>query len=79
MLKGVSMRRNAIRTKVAFGPVLGTIITLLLILGFFVLSPIVGIWALNTLFPSLAIPYTFNTWIAFVALGGILHVVCYRQ
>jgi hypothetical protein len=79
MLKGISMKRNAIRTRAMFGPLLGTVITMLLILGFFILSPIVGIWAINTLFPSLAIPYTLNTWVAFVSLGGILHVICYRQ
>lgn len=26
--------------------------------------PFAGIWALNTLFPVLEIPYTFETWLA---------------
>jgi hypothetical protein len=31
-----------------------------------------NIWALNTLFPSLAIPYTFWTWCAsFILMGTI--------
>jgi len=27
-------------------------------------APIATIWGLNTLFPSLAIPYTIETWLA---------------
>ena len=34
------------------------------------LGPIVGIWSLNTLFPVLHIPYTLETWLAFVVLFG---------
>ena len=30
----------------------------------FVAGPILTIWALNTLFPVLAIPYTMETWAA---------------
>jgi hypothetical protein len=33
-------------------------------------GPIVGIWSLNTLFPTLAIPYTWQTWLAFNCLFG---------
>lgn len=29
-----------------------------------VCGPIAAIWALNTLFPALAIPYTLETWAA---------------
>jgi hypothetical protein len=37
-----------------------------------VFGPIVGIWSLNTLFPVLAIPYTWQTWLAyFLLLGSI--------
>lgn len=35
----------------------------------FLVSPLVTIWALNTLFP-LYIPYTFWTWLAVAALPG---------
>lgn len=35
-----------------------------------VLGPIAGIWSLNTLFPVLAIPYTWETWLAFLLLFG---------
>lgn len=43
------------------------VIALLVIAG-----PIATIWALNTLFPSLAIPFTLETWAAVVLLGGAL-------
>ncbi len=35
-----------------------------------VLLPLLGIWSLNTLFPILAIPYTWQTWAAFFLLFG---------
>ena len=34
------------------------------------LGPILGIWALNTLFPVLHIPLTWETWAAFGILFG---------
>ena len=43
-------------------------ITLILIAVIF--GPIVGIWSLNTLFPQLAIPLTWQTWLAFNLLFG---------
>ena len=36
------------------------VLVALIIIG----GPIALIWALNTLFPVLAIPYTFETWLA---------------
>lgn len=36
------------------------------------IGPILTIWALNTLFPTLAIPYDIYTWLAVVILGGLL-------
>lgn len=43
----------------------------ILIIGIiaFVAGPLVTIWALNTLFPVLAIPYTIYSWLAVVALS----------
>jgi hypothetical protein len=35
-----------------------------------VIGPLAGIWSLNTLFPILAIPYTWETWLAFLLLFG---------
>lgn len=44
------------------------VIKLVSVLGFFALiiaaAGLANIWALNTLFPSLAIPYNFYTWLA---------------
>jgi len=42
-------------------------IVLLIILG-----PIATIWSLNTLFPVLAIPIGFDTWLATLVLGGVV-------
>lgn len=33
-------------------------------------GPLLSIWALNTLFPVLAIPYTFWTWLAMVLFNA---------
>ena len=46
------------------------IIVLLLLVIIF--SPFIAIWSLNTLFPLLAIPYTFETWLASLLLAGTL-------
>ena len=35
-------------------------------------GPLVTIWALNSLFPALAIPYTFSTWLAVIIVGAVL-------
>jgi len=41
--------------------VIGVIIfALMVVIG----APIALIWAINTLFPSVAIPYTLETWLA---------------
>lgn len=42
----------------------GVIFMLLLAVAVVVGGPLASIWALNTLFPSVAIPYTFETWLA---------------
>jgi hypothetical protein len=36
-----------------------------------ILGPIATIWALNTLFPVLDIPFTLDTWCAAVIIGGL--------
>jgi hypothetical protein len=48
------------------------LLVVLVIVAFLVLIPIATIWSLNTLFPVLAIPLTFDTWIAAVVLGGVV-------
>lgn len=46
---------------------------LLFMLLLVILYPLGGIWALNTLFPSLAIPYNFSTWAAMVLLSMLVN------
>lgn len=49
------------------------IITIIAILAFALLAVIFGplatIWAVNTLFPLLAIPYNFYSWLAVVVIN----------
>jgi len=45
---------------------------LVLMITLIILGPIATIWSLNTLFPVLAIPYTFETWVAAVVVAGII-------
>jgi len=45
---------------------------LVLMIVLIILGPIATIWSLNTLFPVLAIPYTFETWVASVIIAGII-------
>ena len=40
-----------------------------LVIFFLIFGPLLTIWALNTLFPALAIVYTWQTWAAIVLLG----------
>lgn len=44
----------------------------LLLVAIIVLGPLATIWSLNTIFPVLAIPYTFETWIAVLLVGAFL-------
>jgi hypothetical protein len=43
-----------------------------IVIGLLILGPLATIWAVNTLFPTLAIPYSFETWVAVVVLGMFL-------
>jgi len=36
-----------------------------------IFGPFATIWSLNTLFPVLAIPYTFDTWAAIVIVASL--------
>jgi ABC-type polysaccharide/polyol phosphate export permease len=49
--------------------IVGMIVLLIVLIA---IGPIVVIWALNTLFPILAIQFTFFTWLAVVVLGAFL-------
>jgi len=43
---------------------------IVVIVLFLVFGPLLSIWVLNTLFPALAIPYTFWTWLAMVLFNA---------
>ena len=34
------------------------------------IGPLLTIWAFNTLFPAVAVPYTLETWVAVIILGA---------
>lgn len=55
---------------------MSNIIKLILLIAFIVVLVVIGplatIWAANTLFPTLAIPYTIETWFAVVVLGAFI-------
>jgi hypothetical protein len=42
---------------------------LVLIVIVIIVGPMLSIWALNTLFPVLAIPYTIQTWAAVILIA----------
>lgn len=52
---------------------------IVLVFAMVIFFPFVTIWSLNTLFPSLAIPYTFYTWLAVLVLGGALRARVERK
>ena len=47
------------------------ILAALFVVALVILGPVATIWSLNTLFPALNIPLTFETWCAVVVLGGV--------
>jgi hypothetical protein len=53
---------------------MGTIVKLVLLIALIVfvlaIGPLATIWAANTLFPALAIDYSFETWFAVIILGA---------
>ena len=54
------------------GSVFKLIIGIILIVVAVIFGPLLGIWSLNTLFPVLAIPYTWQTWAAYFLIFGSL-------
>lgn len=53
-------------TNVKIAGAIALIVGIILLIVFF---PFAILWSLNTLFPVLAIPYNFWTWLAVVALN----------
>lgn len=57
------------------GTSLVLLVVLLVALAMLIIfAPFAVIWAINCLFPLLAIPYTFWTWLAVIVLRGVLSV-----
>lgn len=48
------------------------LVALILVVVLLAIGPWLVIWALNTLFPNLAIEFTFWTWAAVIILGTFL-------
>lgn len=44
------------------------ILAVMIVIG----GPLAAIWALNTLFPALAIPYTLETWLAAFIIQAVI-------
>lgn len=53
---------------------LTVIAVIALIIAMVVFGPWVTIWALNTLFPLLAIPFNLATWFAVIWVGAFFQV-----
>jgi hypothetical protein len=51
--------------------ILALIAVIALIIFLVIIGPLLTIWSLNILFPVLAIPYTWQTWVAVVIVAGI--------
>ena len=47
---------------------------ILIIVILVIIGPFLSIWALNTLFPVLAIPYNIENWAAVILIKGLLTV-----
>ena len=55
------------------------ILIALALLALVAISPYLTIWALNTIFPSLAIPFNIWTWLAVIWLHTVLAGISYRK
>lgn len=51
--------------------VLAVLFAIALIIVLVIAGPLATIWALNTLFPVVAIPYTIETWLAVVIVASL--------
>lgn len=53
-------------------PVAKIALVVIIVAAAVVLGPLLTIWALNTLFPVLNIPYDIYTWAAALVVNGIM-------
>lgn len=50
------------------------LLIVILVVGIIVLGPLALIWSVNTLFPVVNIPYTFETWVAAAIIPSLFRV-----
>ena len=50
--------------------IIAVVALIVLAIVLIIVGPLLTIWSANTLFPSLAIPYSFETWLAVIILGA---------
>lgn len=53
-----------------FGKLFTIVSFIALIVLVIAIGPLLTIWSFNTLFPSVAIPYSIETWVAVIILGA---------
>lgn len=46
------------------------VLVVIAVIALLIAGPFIVIWSANTLFPALAIPYTWQTWLATILLGA---------
>ena len=46
------------------------LLVIVVVFALIVIGPLATLWALNTIFPALAIPYNLDTWCAVIVLKG---------
>jgi len=53
---------------------------IVVVFGLIILGPLAVLWALNTIFPALAIPYNLDTWCAVIVLKGFaISTISYKK
>jgi len=52
--------------------VIKLILAIIVIAFVVIIGPLLTIWAMNTLFPALAIEYTWQTWVSVVIIGAFI-------
>lgn len=52
--------------------VIKLLFAIVLIIVVIAIGPLLTIWAVNTLFPAVTIPYTIETWFSVVVLGAFM-------
>jgi hypothetical protein len=55
-----------------FDSIVKVVLAIAVVVVLIAIGPWLVIWSLNTLFPVLAIPYTFWTWLAVLIMGTFL-------